>query len=245
MEPHALFSVCKAWWATCIVADTGSARRARAELWRSASVTDVLSLAATHELHRRLVGAGYDLRKRRDGPDRLALIAVALARLRRRPRASSGRARRRLGRADVSRPAAAQPGLGDVAGLVRGRRTPGRDTAPRRPRLLHLRAGSRRRRAWHRAGLAALSRAVAGSRRTGRARRRVRRIRQLLLRRARREGSPQAARAQVPQVLRPDGMAALPRCGRQDRERAPDPLAGGCLPESRLRILIQGYRHSD
>ena len=78
-EPHALFSVCKAWWAACIVADTGSARRARAELRRSASVTDVLSLAATHELHRRLVGAGYDLRKRRDGPDRLALIAVALA----------------------------------------------------------------------------------------------------------------------------------------------------------------------
>lgn len=80
-ELHTLYSVCKAWWATCIVAETGSARRARAELRRSASVTDVLGLSVTHELHRRLVDAGYDLRKRRDGPDRLAVMAVALAHL--------------------------------------------------------------------------------------------------------------------------------------------------------------------
>ena len=71
--------VCKGWWDTCIAAETGSARRARAELRRAAGVTDALGVSATHELNRRLVRAEHDLRKRRDGPDRLALIAVALA----------------------------------------------------------------------------------------------------------------------------------------------------------------------
>ena len=78
-DTHFLAGVCKDWWTTCIAADTGAARQARAELRRVASVTDALGISATHELHRRLTGAGYDLRKRRDGPDRLALIAVALA----------------------------------------------------------------------------------------------------------------------------------------------------------------------
>ena len=78
-EIQSLAGTCKDWWATCIAADTGAARQARAELRRAASVTDALGVSATHELHRRLVGAGHDLRKRRDGPDRLALIAVALA----------------------------------------------------------------------------------------------------------------------------------------------------------------------
>ena len=71
--------VCKGWWDTCIAAETGAARRARAELRRAASMADALGISATHELNRRLVGAGHDLRQRRDGPDRLALIAVALA----------------------------------------------------------------------------------------------------------------------------------------------------------------------
>ena len=71
--------VCKGWWDTCIAAETGGARRARAELRRAASMADALGISATHELNRRLVGAGHDLRQRRDGPDRLALIAVALA----------------------------------------------------------------------------------------------------------------------------------------------------------------------
>ena len=71
--------VCKGWWDTCIAAETGAARRARAELRRAAGVTDALGISATHELNRRLVRAGYDLRQRRDGPDRLALITVALA----------------------------------------------------------------------------------------------------------------------------------------------------------------------
>ena len=71
--------VCKEWWAACIAADTGAARQARAVLRRAASVTDALAASATHDLNRRLAAAGHDLRKRRDGPDRLALIAVALA----------------------------------------------------------------------------------------------------------------------------------------------------------------------
>ena len=70
---------CMDWWANCIAVETGAARRARAELRRAASVTEALAVEATHDLHWRLVHAGYDLRKRRDGPDRLALIAVALA----------------------------------------------------------------------------------------------------------------------------------------------------------------------
>lgn len=71
--------ICKVWWDTCIAAETGGARQARAELRRAAGVTGALGVSATHELNRRLVSAGFDLRKRRDGPDRLALIAVALA----------------------------------------------------------------------------------------------------------------------------------------------------------------------
>lgn len=78
-ETDSAASVCKEWWATCIAADTGAARQARAVLRRAASVTDALAASATHDLNRRLAGAGHDLRKRRDGPDRLALIAVSLA----------------------------------------------------------------------------------------------------------------------------------------------------------------------
>ena len=69
----------KDWWTRCIASDIGVARQARAQLRRSSSVTDALALRATHDLHRRLAAAGHDLRKRTDGPDRLALIAVALA----------------------------------------------------------------------------------------------------------------------------------------------------------------------
>ena len=76
---HSPAEICKVWWDRCIAAETGGAKRARAELRRAAGVTDALGVSATHELNRRLVSAGFDLRKRRDGPDRLALIAVALA----------------------------------------------------------------------------------------------------------------------------------------------------------------------
>ena len=78
-DTHSLAGVCRDWWAACIAADSGASKQARAELRRAASVTDALGVSATHELNRRLTGAGYDLRKRRDGPDRLALIATALA----------------------------------------------------------------------------------------------------------------------------------------------------------------------
>lgn len=78
-ESHSLGSTCKEWWAICIAAETSAARRARAQLRRASSVADALGIAATHDLSRRLTAAGHDLRKRRDGPERLALIAVALA----------------------------------------------------------------------------------------------------------------------------------------------------------------------
>ena len=78
-DTHSLAEVCKTWWSTWIGAETGAARRARAELRRAASVIDALGVSATHELNRQLVNTGHDLRKRRDGPERLALIAVALA----------------------------------------------------------------------------------------------------------------------------------------------------------------------
>ncbi len=78
-DTPSIAEVCKGWWNVCIAADTGAARRARAELRRAASVTDALGVSATHELNRRLLRAGHDLRQRSDGPDQLALIAVALA----------------------------------------------------------------------------------------------------------------------------------------------------------------------
>ena len=78
-EVLSLDGACRAWWASMIVAETGSARRSRAELRRAASVTDALGVSATHELYRQLAEVGHDLRNRRDGPDRLALIAVVLA----------------------------------------------------------------------------------------------------------------------------------------------------------------------
>ncbi len=78
-DTYSLAEACRVWWATCIAAETGAARQARAELRRAANVTDALGVSATHELSQRLHRAGHDLRKRRDGPDRLALIAVALA----------------------------------------------------------------------------------------------------------------------------------------------------------------------
>ena len=78
-DTPSIAEVCKGWWDVCIAAETARARRSRAELQRAAGVTDALGVSATHELNRRLVRAGHDLRLQRDGPDRLALMAVALA----------------------------------------------------------------------------------------------------------------------------------------------------------------------
>ncbi len=72
-------ATCMSWWRTHLAGDTGPARQARAQLRRAAGVTAALSLSATHDLNRCLIEAGYDLRRRRDGPERLALIAVALS----------------------------------------------------------------------------------------------------------------------------------------------------------------------
>lgn len=67
------------WWRSAIHADTGHARKARAELRRAGTPLAVLGVSAVHDLHRALCDAGHGLHRRADGPDRLALIAVALA----------------------------------------------------------------------------------------------------------------------------------------------------------------------
>lgn len=68
------------WWNSAIGTQTGAARRARAELRRASQPAEVLSLAETHELHRRLANTA----NARDmsvgnGPVRLALIAALVA----------------------------------------------------------------------------------------------------------------------------------------------------------------------
>ena len=67
------------WWRSAINADTGRTRRTRAELRRADTPLAVLGVAAVHDLNRALKDAGYGLHHRADGPDRLVLIAVALA----------------------------------------------------------------------------------------------------------------------------------------------------------------------
>ena len=71
--------ICAGWWKRAIAADTGPARKTRAELRRADTPLAALGVSATHDLNRLLAAAGCDLRRRPDGPDRLALIAVALA----------------------------------------------------------------------------------------------------------------------------------------------------------------------
>lgn len=90
-ETHSIAATCMDWWTACIAAETETAKRARAQLRRAASVTDALGVGAAHELNRRLLAAGHDLRQRHDGPDRLALIAVALAQVSEDLRATAAR----------------------------------------------------------------------------------------------------------------------------------------------------------
>ncbi|MDE2978296.1 MAG: type I-E CRISPR-associated protein Cse2/CasB [Acidobacteriota bacterium] len=71
-------ATCMSWWNT-IAGETGAARQSKAQLRRADGATAALCLPTTHDLNQRLIEAGHDLRRRRDGPDRLALIAVALA----------------------------------------------------------------------------------------------------------------------------------------------------------------------
>ena len=73
--------ICQDWWKENIVGDTGNARRTRAELRRAKMPLEVLGISAVHKLNQELelASAEYRLRDRADWPDRLALIAVALA----------------------------------------------------------------------------------------------------------------------------------------------------------------------
>ena len=67
------------WWLSAIAADTGHTRKTRAELRRADTPLAALGVSAVHDLNRALNDAGHGLHHRADGPDRLALIAVALA----------------------------------------------------------------------------------------------------------------------------------------------------------------------
>jgi len=72
-------SICQSWWAREISAETGPARKTRAELRRADSALKALGIPAVHRLNAALAAGGFDLRR---DPERLALIAVALAQIR-------------------------------------------------------------------------------------------------------------------------------------------------------------------
>lgn len=68
--------VCLGWWNRWIDGQDGAARATVARLRRVSSPLDAVLVPAVLDLNRRLAAHGFDLRTR---PDRLALIAVALA----------------------------------------------------------------------------------------------------------------------------------------------------------------------
>ena len=68
--------ICQKWWAHEISAETGPARKTRAQLGRADSPLKALGVLAVHRLNTTLSANGFDLRQ---DPARLALIAVALA----------------------------------------------------------------------------------------------------------------------------------------------------------------------
>jgi len=74
--------IAAAWWRENLDSDTGAARKTRAELRRADTPLEALNVAAVHDLHRRLAEAEFNLRKVRDGPDKLALISSVLAHVR-------------------------------------------------------------------------------------------------------------------------------------------------------------------
>ncbi|MBC6428832.1 MAG: type I-E CRISPR-associated protein Cse2/CasB [Cellvibrionales bacterium] len=82
-KPKDIGTVCKDWWKAAIKKDDGPARKTRAELRRAATPLEALGIPAVHDLYAALVKAGYDLRHHPagDGPNRLALIAIAIARI--------------------------------------------------------------------------------------------------------------------------------------------------------------------
>jgi len=74
-------SICQGWWAREISAETGSARKTRAELRRADTALKALGVPAVHRLNAALSAGDFDLRH---DPERLALIAVALAQVKER-----------------------------------------------------------------------------------------------------------------------------------------------------------------
>ena len=68
-------SICQGWWAREVSAETGTARKTRAELRRADTALKALGVPAVHRLNAALAAKGFDLRH---DPARLALIAVAL-----------------------------------------------------------------------------------------------------------------------------------------------------------------------
>ncbi len=69
-------TICQSWWAHEIAAETGLARKTRAQLRRADTQLKALGVPAVHRLNAALSAAGFDLHH---DPERLALIAVALA----------------------------------------------------------------------------------------------------------------------------------------------------------------------
>ncbi len=67
-------AVCARWWRETLANDRGPARKTRAELRRADGPVAALALAPVHDLNARLRAAGFA-----PAPERLALIAVALA----------------------------------------------------------------------------------------------------------------------------------------------------------------------
>lgn len=85
------------WWGRRLNSETGAARKARAQLRRATSLSEVLMLDVTHDLQGHL---GRDFSKG-DGPRRLALVAVTVAGLDSSVRASLPR---RFGEKDGDNP---------------------------------------------------------------------------------------------------------------------------------------------
>ncbi len=70
-----------AWWKESLVSDTGLARKTRAQLRRAITPVEALNIVGVHDLYRKLTEAGFDVRRFNEGPDKLALVATVLARV--------------------------------------------------------------------------------------------------------------------------------------------------------------------
>ncbi|MEO0524322.1 MAG: type I-E CRISPR-associated protein Cse2/CasB [Pseudomonadota bacterium] len=88
--------ICYDWWRGALASDRGSARMTRAGLRRAQNPLEVLQVAEVHRLASDLSKAGHDMRGG-DRPDRLALIATALAQI---TDGRGARAARRFGAGD-------------------------------------------------------------------------------------------------------------------------------------------------